>query len=405
VFLPLNRTHFILRLVRHLTIGGPEFLGDGAGFAWAVLGYCSDRIAIAPPVEQAEMLVEALDGLDPGEHLLRGRLLARLATEMYWTSSPDRTLELAEQALVEATIADDTEGRLWAWYAMAFGHWTPTRADQLLTACETYLNEAEAAGDRTHQLLAHRWLVPIVTELGDIDRGAREAVAAIELADELGLAVQQWMARVIAASQQLVVGDLDRAEALAAEALMIGTGCEPETAFDYASIFTWTVHWLRGTLDEIVTLVEAVALVPGVDGTRRLALAQTYGELGRIDEATAILDQLSDDDLAELPHDTTWFISMASLAEAAAACQHVRAASFAFESLGPFQDRIAITSLTAVGPMAHYVGIAAWAAGHRKEAIGILTEAVTFGERVGTPVFAERSRRALAARLSSLRSS
>ncbi|MGB8858288.1 MAG: hypothetical protein WCC60_03480, partial [Ilumatobacteraceae bacterium] len=375
-------------------------LGDGPAFSWSVLGYCSDRIGLAPPPEQAEMLVEALAGLGPDEHLLRGRLLGRLGTELYWVTSPDRTLELAEQALAESTLAGDTEGRLWAWYALAFGNWTPSRAEQLATVCETYLEEAVAAGDHTHQLLAHRWLVPIVTELGDVARGEREAAAAIELADELGMAVQQWMTRVIAASQQLVSGNLDRAEALAAEALMIGTGCEPETAFDYASIFTWTVHWLRGTLAEIVTLVEAVALAPGVDATRTLALALTYSELGRLEEATAMLDTMSDSELAAVPHDTTWFISMAALAETAATCRHQRTAAFAFEALQPFHERIAITSLTAMGPVAHYVGIAAWAAGHHARGLKILADAVAIGERVGAPVFAERSRRALADRRS-----
>ncbi|HEX4981773.1 MAG TPA: AfsR/SARP family transcriptional regulator, partial [Ilumatobacteraceae bacterium] len=90
---------------------------DGPGLGWAALGYCGDRIGFTPPKQQRELLDEALAGLDPGESLLRGRLLARLATERYWTDSVDRTLELAEEAVREAAKADDDETRLLARYA------------------------------------------------------------------------------------------------------------------------------------------------------------------------------------------------------------------------------------------------------------------------------------------------
>ena len=252
-------------------------LGDHEGLAWAALGYCSDHIAFAPPPEQAAILIEALAGLDDTATLLRGRLLARLATEQYWTGSVDRTLELAEEAAQAADAAGDVEGRLLAHYARAFGCWTPDRTPRLVEVCEAYLADARVAGDRYHELLAHRWLVPAVTELGDVARGGVEATRAIELADDLQLSEQQWVSRVIAASHQLVVGDLARAEQLATEALALGSVCEPLVALDYVSLFMWTLRWMQGRLDEIASLIEEAAATPGVDVPRRMGLAVTRG--------------------------------------------------------------------------------------------------------------------------------
>ena len=372
---------------------------DACGLAAAALGYCADRIGFAPPVEQTEILEEALAALPRSERLLRGRLLARLATEQYWTGTIDRTLELAEEAAREASAADDDEGRLLAQYAMAFGCWTPDRTPELVKVCEAYLDDARALGDRRHELLAHRWLVPAVTELGDVARGGREAVAAIEMADELQLSVQQWISRVIAASHQIVVGDLARAEALGTEALAIGSVSEPEVALDYVSLLIWTLRWLQGRLVEIVGLVEQAAATPGVDTARRLGLALTHAELGRLDEARAVLDQVSAAEMDALQQDASWYIAMAAMAEAAAACGHVGAASIAYERLLPYRDRISVTSVTATGPVAHHVGIAAWTLGDHAAGERALLDAIDVADEAGAPVFGARSRVALAERL------
>lgn len=374
-------------------------IDDPIGFAWAALGFCSDRIGFVSPPMHRKLLEEALDRVPSDELLVRGRLLSRLAIDRYWSGSVDETLELAERALEASTAAGDTSGRLGALYAVAFGCWTPARAERLLAVCERYHDEAVAAGDRNHELLALRWLTHTSTELGMVARGRACAEAAVELADDLGLTVQQWITRTIAASQLLVEGDLDRAEQLATDALTVGSVCEPVTSFDYVSLFTWTLAWLRGTLADIVGFVEEVATTPGVDTARRLGLALTYGELGRLDEARAILDEIDDTVAASIPDDAQWYIAFAAMAEAAAKSGHVEAARIAHDRLAPYEDRIAVNSVTATGPVAHQIGIAAWTLGDHESAIRLLRHAVDLSDRVGAPVFGARSRLALAERL------
>jgi DNA-binding SARP family transcriptional activator len=371
-------------------------LGDAAGFASAVLGYCSDHIGFASPVEQTALLNEALTLLPTRANRLRSRVLGRLATEVYWHGAVDRTLELANAALQEAEHADDPTCRLWARYALAFGCWTPDRIPQLLTVCTDYLADALACGDHFHEMMARRWLAPAAAELGDVARAIEESTAAVMLADDLGRAAQQWMNRVIAAPIAMLGGDLERAEALATEALAIGSAVEPATSIDYVGMNIWNIHWLRGGLDSIISLIEEVATHDGVGQARRFGLAFTFTELGRLDEARQLLVGLSGEDLDTVPRDASWFFTIGALAEAAAALGDVGLAAQAFDRLAPYCDRISVNSLTTLGPVAHQAGIAAWCCGRHDEARQLLKRAVEIADRAGAPLFAARSRSVLA---------
>jgi DNA-binding SARP family transcriptional activator len=370
-------------------------LGDPEGYAAAVLGYCSDRISFAPPAQQTALLTEALHMLGPGHHRARSRLLGRLATEMYWQGALDRTLELAEAALSEARGNGDTESRLWARYALAFGCWTPSRTDQLLTVCTEYLDDALAAGDRFHEMMARRWLAPALAELGDGQAALDQAMAAVQLADDLGVAAQQWMNRAIAAAQCVLVGELDRAEELATETITLGSVVEPDTVIDYVAMLIWNIHWARGDLGPIISLVEEVATHDGVGLARQLGLAMTFAEVGRTDEARQLLDGLTLEELDALPRDASWFFSMAALAESAAATADARLAAFALDRLLPFRGRIAVNSLTTTGPVAHQAGLAAWAIGRADLAAELFDESVRIATTAGAHRFAARSIEAL----------
>lgn len=367
---------------------------DAEGFALAVLGYCSERNGLVPPPEQIRMLEEALAHLPASDALLRGRVLGRLALEAYW-SDIDRALALAEEALQLAIDTGDTTGRLRARYALAFGCWTPLRTERLLIELGRYLDESVESGDRVQELLAHRWMPPPLAEMGDVAGARREAAIAVELADEMGNGVQRWMARQVQATIELLAGDLDRASSLAEEALTFGSVCEPTISFDYYSIAMWTLAWLRGDLETFAPLVEQAASAPGADAARRGALALTYAELGRVDEARDVLAHFTDDVLEAVDCDATWFMVMATVAEAAWHCGDRRCGATVARLLEPYVDRLAVNSVTATGPVAHAAGVATLAAGDVERGTALLHRAIEIGERAGTPVFVARTREVL----------
>ncbi|HEX9259203.1 MAG TPA: BTAD domain-containing putative transcriptional regulator [Acidimicrobiales bacterium] len=373
-------------------------LGDASGVARAVLGYCGHRVVMAPPPEQDALLQQALDLLGDTDPALRCRLLARLATNAYWSGPLERTAVLAEEAWRVADAADDAAGRLEARYAQVYGCWSPDQTHERLALAERYLEEALCAGDSVHELLARRWIAPTVAELGDLRSAQREIDLGIALADELGLGEQQWISRVAAASLLLVKGDLDAAETTAVEALALGTLTEPQTALDHVSILLWTCRWLQGRLAEVSAMVEEVAATPGVDIARRMGLALTRAELGRTREASELLDA-GVDDLLAMRRDASWFIAMVAAAEASALVDHRAVAEVAHGALSPYCDRLAVTTITAPGPIAHQVGITAWVLGRTDDSLAELRRAVDVAVQAGAPLFAARSRRALAQRL------
>ena len=130
-----------------------------------------------------------------------------------------------------------------------------------------------------------------------------------------------------------------------------------------------------------------------------MGLALTRAEVGRLDESRAMLDVLTARDIDALPKDASWYIALAAMAETAAATNHTKIAGLVFERLRPYSDRIAITSVNSSGPVAHHIGVAAWAAGHHDAGLSALTDAVELADRCGAPVFGARSRLALAERL------
>ena len=70
-------------------------IDDPVGFAWAALGFCSDRVGFVSPPMHRRLLEEALERVPSDELLVRGRLLSRLAIDRYWSGTVDETLELA----------------------------------------------------------------------------------------------------------------------------------------------------------------------------------------------------------------------------------------------------------------------------------------------------------------------
>ena len=368
--------------------------GDHAGLALAVLGYCAERNGLAPPPEQTGLLEEALAGVPRSDDVLRGRLLGRLALEAYW-SDIDRALVLAEEALALAVRSGDVEGRLRARYALAFGCWTPHRTTRLVDEIGVYLDDAVETGDRQHELLARRWMPPPMAEMGDVAGARRSAADAVELADALGNAVQRWMTRQVQATIELLAGDLDRAAAIADDALTHGSVCEPATSFDFHSIWAWTLAWLRGELEAFVPFVEQAANAPGADAARRGALALMYAELGRLDDARQVLVEFDDERLHSIDRDATWFMTLHTVAEAAWHCGDARIGRTIVDLLEPFADRIGVNSVTSTGPVAHAAGVAALAAGDEARGRRLLEQALALGESAGCVVFAARTRRVL----------
>jgi tetratricopeptide (TPR) repeat protein len=190
----------------------------------------------------------------------------------------------------------------------------------------------------------------------------------------------------------LIAGDTDRAEQLATEALQIGTDSgQPDATVIFGAQLA-IVSWQRGTMGELVPLIEQMAAEsPNIaSGVTAGALALAHAEGDRTDDARQLLEQFAAADF-ELPLDQLWIIGMVAYAEAAIACRDPQYAGPLLDRLAPWADQLSTTGATAGGPVSHYLGGLATVLGSYDEADAYFAQAAAFSDRVGARFFAART--------------
>ena len=126
-----------------------------------------------------------------------------------------------------------------------------------------------------------------------------------------------WVETLQRGTRALIAGDADSAERLANEAFQIGSESGQPDAFIIFGAQMLMVSWWRGTIGEMVPLIEgAIADYPGLPFfTGVLAMAHAEGD--RPAEAREILDRFGLDGY-QLPMNVTWLTGMMAYGEAAA---------------------------------------------------------------------------------------
>ena len=150
------------------------------------------------------------------------------------------------------------------------------------------------------------------------------------------------------------------------------------------------VSFQRGTMGELVSLIEQAAREnPGIPAFTA-ALAMAYAEGDRIDEAVPLLDDLAAADF-DLPPELNWLSGMVAYAEAAIECRDPNYAAPFLERLAPWADQFACTDVTTEGPASHYLGALATVLGRYDEANAYFAQSAEFSKRVGATFFAART--------------
>ena len=188
-----------------------------------------------------------------------------------------------------------------------------------------------------------------------------------------------------------IAGDTDQAEHLATEAHQIGTDSgEPDAEAIFGGQFI-ILSLQRGTMGELVPLIEQTV----TDNPRlpvfTAALALAHGETDRTADARRLLEAFAAADF-DLPLDQAWIIGMVCYADAAIECRDPKYAGPLFDRLAPWADQLAITgSVAAQGPVSHYLGGLATVVGRYDQAEIYFAQSEAFSDRVGAKFFAART--------------
>jgi DNA-binding CsgD family transcriptional regulator len=338
-------------------IGWPEALaraGLGLGLEFT--------IGIVDPMEVG-LLEEALAALGGADSPLRARVLARLAKALLWTPQAERRLALSEQAVQLARRLGDPATLAAVLHDRHLAIWGPDRtemAGERLAVATEVVGLAERIGDRAMALRGRGLRRTDLLELGDLAGFDGDLAAAEQTAQELRQLHYHWQLPLARATRALLAGRFAEAEELAAEGLAIGRRAGDQAVGIYYPGAVTTLRWMQGRFGETVELFQELAARFPALPVYHACLAAALAEAGRTDQARAEVERLAADDLAALPRDATWSLSLATLV---LACHHLGDAELAGKLYGllePYADRnIASGRFGALclGPAAYLLGL------------------------------------------------
>ena len=187
--------------------------------------------------EKIDILELALARL-PADHHDRALVLATLCAATIVGSPLEHRQALADEALAIARSSDDDATIVRVIYHVAYALFVPSLLEQSLAWTADALTRAEQLGDRNP--VVPRCEQPPVwaaSAAADIDEMDRCLVIMEAVAEQLDQPLFKWLHSYFGAFRSLIVDTLDRAEAVATDALKIGTdGGELKTPTSSSSL-------------------------------------------------------------------------------------------------------------------------------------------------------------------------
>ncbi len=363
-------------------------LGEAQKQAQAALGFAG-RYWTTGVVDESVigMLEDALAALGDEDTLLRAALLARLATEVYYSPPRERAEALSAEAVeIARRIGDD--GALAAVLDARLGAtWAPDNLDERLRVSEEVMELAERAGDKETALRVRAFHVTCLLEAGDVASSDAELEAARQRAEYLRQPRYLWHVTGLRALRALMAGRLADAESLMEEALEAGRHADERIARHLYGIQLTTLRYAQGRIEELEPIISAfVEQYPHLHGWRS-TLALLYAELGRQGKAEAELEMVGAGGWEELPRDSAWLLTLCRAADARAMLGPAQGVETLYELLLPYASRNVVlgrVASMAIGSAARHLGQLATTLSRFDEAVDHFESALEMNRRMGT---------------------
>jgi DNA-binding CsgD family transcriptional regulator len=330
-----------------------QALGDDARLvrAAALLAEATWRGAI-----DGEATAEVLAGTLERNHdePTRARLLAALATALALSGRDNEARDAADQAArIARHIGDDR--LLFESLIAGLYSWTPHTIASHRTGSEELVVVAQGLTDESLELRAVSKVLIGAFMVSDTrrlhDGLARHEQLARRLRQPFFLRVTRGWHFVLDLSE----GRFAEAERRAIENSQ--TSFHVEDPAPGYSIQMYSLRREQGRLCEIRPLLEMLLKLNAAPPMWKPGLANIYAELGMIDEAEAVLDDLGPQGLESIPHDTLWPAVVSYLADASAATGHVASAKNLYAMLRPYAGMaICVPGLVSYGAADRYLG-------------------------------------------------
>lgn len=360
-------------------------LGDGELLGHAALGFSGLGVTIIAVDEAAvSLLREALDAA-PADAALATRLVARLAVQTYYVSTPDERRELGDRAVARGRAGADHGALLDALDARHVALWTAAHLDERLAIAEEMIALARRVGDRERELQGRNWRVLNLAERGDIAAMKQEIERHEELADELALAGYQWWGPMWRATIALLEGRIDDCERLIGQITTLGAHAHDANAMLYAELQSYGLTLEREQFGALGEEVLHRQRGRPAEPAYRCGYAWVYAGQGRAEQSLAQIDWVAEDDFARLPEDMNRLASLCELAQAAALLGDRRHARGIYLRLAPYAGRNVVNARAAAGygAAAHHLALLAELLGDDDRGAAHFEDALEHNARMG----------------------
>jgi DNA-binding SARP family transcriptional activator len=349
--------------------------------------------------ERVDVLEAAIDRVGTADTAERAMLLAHLAVDRSYDGEPERRRPLVEEALAIARRVGDP-ATLFDVLLRRVGIWMPEDVGERLAESAEALAIAESLDDPVARFWALFYRSIVAAEAGD--RALLDECRARfpEEARATGQPMLQWVTTYAQGWQRILEGDLEGAEFQANKALELGAATgQPDAMSIYGGQLV-DLRWHQGRDAELVELIEQmVESTPDIDSFRS-ALARIYADVGRTEDARALLVAEAAAGFAH-PFDPLAATTIVMWAEVAIQTGDAGSAEVLLGRLATFADQVVCNGVNIFGSLDHYRG-ALWAVlGRFDEAERLLLRGCAVHEGLGAPFFEARSHLELARMLRS----
>jgi tetratricopeptide (TPR) repeat protein len=361
-------------------------LGDAEVLAQAALGYGGLVVWLAARGDRhlIPLLEEALDNLPDSDSPLRARLMARLSCAIRDQPDRDRRLPLSEGAVEMARRIGDQRTLAYTLDARCISMVDPGSMEEFKEIALEIVSVAEELGEVERAFTGTLYLVCSRLQQCDIE-GARKALEALTRhGEELRVATYRWGSAEVEAALALFEGRFDAAEELIAIGYEAGQHAIRFNAASAYQLQQFVLHRERGGLERCERGLRELAAATPEYHILRSALADLYVELGDLEQARGIFEELARNDFEQVYYDEEFLASMTLLAEVCTALGDLERAARMHELLLPHVERNGFGMIEVVlGAVARPAGVLAHLVHRPRQAIEHLERAIEMNAAMG----------------------
>lgn len=339
----------------------------------------------------AEAALAALGEDDSPE---RATALARLGQTMRWAIELDHGLQLIDQAEAMAIRLDDATSRAAVLVARRLVTVAPEAGPARAALTDGAVTLARGASRRDLPLALFLRAADLL-ECGNLGAATTVVAQLVDEAQRTGEPGHWWFARRFEASLALLAGRLDRAEALADDALHFGLRAQHPRARVSHELQVLHCRVATGSVADRLPYWHEVA---ETSPWHRATLAWAAATAGHTEDARSAIGDVLALDVGGQPRRASWLALLATTADVIVEVGPVEAVPELRSLLEPHRDQIVtiFNGLVCLGSLERIAGRLALADGDLDAADRHLRRAVAAHDRLGAVLLAASSRADLA---------